>query len=73
MACGRSTDQDPSAGKRRLALTKARARDIMGRARAFICPAHPQLLTLKRILPSPECEQEEFGMFTGLSPVLITP
>lgn len=59
--------------ERHLALTKARAGDIMGRARVFTCPAHPQLLTLQRILPSLEFEQEGFGMFTGLSPVLIIP
>lgn len=73
MACGRRTNQDPSTGKKHRALTKARARDIMGRARAFTCPVHPQLLTLQRILPSLECEQEELGMFTDLSPVLIIP
>lgn len=38
------TDQDLLAGKRRLALTKARNRNK--KTRVFTCLAHPQLLTL---------------------------
>lgn len=66
-------DQDLSAAKRRLALTKARNRNR--KARVFTYLAHPQLLTLQRTLalPSLECEQEGPEMFIGPSPALIIP